>query len=175
VGTPAIGGDVQPGMKTRIVLTSILLAVAACGAAETTSTEPAAAGADSVTIVENGGCAMMGPNCATWTLHPDGSFTLSRTGEEGVVEEAAIDPATAAELFDEIASTDLDTFVDGLGPGECLACVDGIDTRVEITMPGGLTVLDSAEVGFDDSALFVLVDEARSAMAAAAELPIEQR
>ena len=162
-------------MKTRILPIAILLAVTACGAGETATTEPAAGGIDSVTIVENGGCAMMGPNCATWTLLPDGTFTLSRTGEEGVVEEASIDPATAGELFDELAATDFETFVDDLGPGECLACVDGIDTRVEIPTPGGLTVLDSAEVGFDDSTLFVLVEEARSAMAAAAQLPIEQR
>jgi hypothetical protein len=175
VGTPVVGADVEPDMKTRILPIAILLAVVACGAGETTPTEPAAAAIEAVTIVENGGCAMMGPNCATWTLRPDGTFTLSRTGEEGVVEEAAIDAATATELFDELADTDLETFVDGLGPGECLACVDGIDTRVEIATPDGLTVLDSAEVGFDDSTLFVLVEEARSAMAAAAELPIERR
>lgn len=159
-------------MKPTLLLSAlVVLTLAACGQDAAAPVE----GPTAVTIIENGGCAMMGPNCATWTLSPDGSFTLSRTGEDGVVAESSISAETAQELFDEIASTDMETFIASLGEGSCQACVDGIDTRVEIEGPAGQTVLDSTEVGFDESPLFVLMDEVRSAMQEAAELPIEQR
>lgn len=157
--------------RTPLFALTLVVALAACG-------PDAAAPADrpdAVTIIESGGCAMMGPNCATWTLHPDGSFSLSRSGEDEVVAESSINADTARELFDEIATTDMDAFMESLGPGTCMGCVDGIDTRVEIEGSSGQIVLDSTQVGFDDSPLFILIDEVQSEMAQAAELPMETR
>lgn len=119
---------------------------------------------------------MIGPNCPTYVLGIDGSFTLHRTGNDEVEAEGSIDQDLTRRLFDEIAVTDLDHLMSTLGPGECRACVDGIDTRVEIDFGDRATVLDSTVHRFDQGIeLFRLVSSVAVELTLAAELTPEAR
>jgi hypothetical protein len=167
-------------MKYPLLL--LVLVAAACGvpAATTGDTSPptsAGAGSgDSITFVMDGGCMMMGPNCPTYELMPGGEFSLRRTGGADIEATGSIDPQVARDLWDVVRSTDFDDLTASLGPGECRACVDGIDTRMIIKSGDTEHVLDSTQVEFDQTvALFALTEEAVAAMSNAAALEIETR
>lgn len=168
--TPAI---VVARRTSFVVVAIAAVLLVACGAGVA---DEAVATPDTIKIVQEGGCRMMGPNCPTYELHRDGQFALFRTGEPEVVSEAEIDSATADEVWSQVARTDVAALVERAGPGECQACVDGVDTVIEYALGGEVVRLASTDIAFDGAEpFFVVFGEAISAMANTAPMPIETR
>ena len=100
-----------------------------------------------VTIADDGGCYMMGPNCATYIVYSNGTVELYRTRVEGPPEETTIvDVALLDKIRDLLASTDLDALHASLPEGEVTAAYDGVDTTFTYAMPDGEAVFASAVV-----------------------------
>lgn len=164
-------------MTKRIIPSLLAVAVlAACGGAavSTTSIDP---GSLTVTIVERGGCEMMGPNCRVYVVAGDGAFEVRRAGleDQGAVASGALDESIAALLREAVATTDLAGLGGTLPPGECRGCVDGIDYLVSIDVDGTVTTFDSVEVLFDPTEpLFTAIGDVITA-ASAVEVPIVSR
>lgn len=180
--------------KTLLVLTMVLLA-AACGDAgnDTAVATTFGAGEPTVTtaapplqpepeplvlIAETGGCYMLGPNCATIQVMSDGSFGVFRNDPADVIAvPATLDAADYTGSVDilafsqAIAATDFEELRRTLGPGECRACVDGIDYEVRFLTQAGPEDLSSADYEFDSSLdLFAELDTVIRAASAAGTL-----
>lgn len=162
-------------MKTRILSPLLLVALlAACGGAEAAAVDP---GSLTVTIVERGGCEMMGPNCRVYVVAGDGTFQVQRAGLEGqgAVASGELDASIAEFLRQAVAGTDLAGLAETLPPGECRGCADGIDYLVTIDVDGTATSFDSVEVLFDPTEpLFTAIGDVVTA-ASAVEVPILTR
>ncbi|MGH8911563.1 MAG: hypothetical protein ACRDVD_03550 [Acidimicrobiia bacterium] len=168
------------GGRPWVAAVAISLVLTACGGAGSVSTEstpqPAASGPATITIIQEGGCQMMGPNCPTYELDRDGTFRLFRTGDPAVVTESQIDAATTAEVWDQLAEVDIAALIERAGPGSCQACVDGIDTVISYTVGTEEVSLASTAIAFDTGEpFFAVINEAIEAMGATAPMPIEQR
>ncbi len=130
-----------------------------------------------LTITEDGGCFMMGPNCATYLVYSDGSVELQRTGHpDAPLDTATIDVTLVSDVTDRVAVTDLDALRESLPPGECRGCYDGTDVTFTYETPEGPAVFASVDVD-----IFVsepLLSASWSVLEAAMvdlELPIESR
>ncbi len=177
-------------MKPAFVVLAVLLA--ACGSgpggAEPTpaigQTTLPAAPTPLLMINESGGCAMMGPNCATYVLWSDGHAYLYRDrfapgppqippDPTEAETDAVIDTDIADRMAAVIADTDFSALRTRLEPGQCWGCVDGIDYQLVVFTTGGPDVLSSVEVAFDTAEpFFAAVEEARLALGRALPLPI---
>ena len=161
-----------------VAAVAISLVLAACGGADSVSTESTSLiGAPAmITVTQEGGCQMMGPNCPTYELDRDGTFRLFRTGDPQVVTEAQIDAATAAEVWEQLSEVDIAALIDRAEPGSCQACVDGIDTVISYTVGTEEVNLASTAIAFDTGEpFFAVINEAIEAMGETAQLPIEER
>ena len=163
-----------------VAAVAISLVLAACGGAASVSTEstslPGASAPAMITVIQQGGCQMMGPNCSTYELDREGTFRLFRTGDPQVVTEAQIDAATAAEVWEQLSEVDIAALIDRAEPGSCQACVDGIDTVISYTVGTEEVSLDSTAIAFDSGEpFFAVISEAIEAMGETAPMPIEQR
>ncbi len=128
-----------------------------------------------LTYATTGGCAQMGPNC--WTLVFDAGGRVDAYREPVEADEqpeatTTIDPALIdaylAAMPDDVAG-----LVDGLAPGECRGCVDGVDTIV--TLADG-TVISSVDRDLDPELdLFAATDALALAAFADLDLPLETR
>jgi len=125
----------------------------------------------------NGGCQMMGPNCATYVVYTDGTVEIFRTGESKPAEvTGAIPAAEISAYLESISDVDVDVLADEVGPGVCNACVDGIDVKLSINVDSAPIVLDSTVVSFDpEHPFFVNLDRLMVDVFAVGELPIQQR
>jgi hypothetical protein len=167
------------------------LAVTACGddsdATDTTSTESSSPGstppssADGPVLIyeATGGCQMMGPNCPRYEVFADGRVEIYRGGENEPAEvTGTVDAETVAAFLataDREAS-DFDAFVERLGEGTCLACLDGVDILLDVKINGKSQSLNSTVVSFDSSEpFFEALDTLIAEVSAVGELPIEQR
>lgn len=161
-------------MKKLLLVPAILLLASACGDAgsdvgvETTAparTSTTAAPSPIlsepvplVIIAEVGGCYMLGPNCATTLVMSDGAFGVFRNDPADVIAvpttlEGA-DYTGAADILAlsrVIAATDFAELRSTLGPGECRACVDGIDYQVRFHTENGPEDMSSTDHDFDSS------------------------
>ena len=100
-----------------------------------------------ITITEDGGCFMMGPNCATYLAYSDGSVELMRTREPGEPEATTtVDLEVIQKVQDLLASTDLEDLRAGLPEGECQGCFDGTDTIFTYETNNGQVSFASTEV-----------------------------
>jgi hypothetical protein len=134
-------------------------------------------------IAELGGCYMLGPNCATAVVMSDGSFEVFRNDPADVLampgEAAAAEfsgTIDVAPLARTMVATDFDVLRANLGPGECRACVDGIDYLVRFYTADGEEDLDSATHRFDtDLDLFAQLEAVREAVFAAGTLEVVPR
>jgi len=163
---------------------AFVLVVSACASASPgaapdhpTTTTAAPDPALVLTITEDGGCFMMGPNCATYLVYSDGSVELQRTGHPGApIDAAAIDVALVSDVADLVAATDLDALRGSLPPGECRGCYDGTDVTFTYETPEGPAMFASVDVD-----IFVsepLLSASWSVLEAAADetdLPIQAR
>ncbi len=161
------------------LLIAPLAVLAACGddsdgAPASTAAAPAV---EALRYVANGGCQMMGPNCATYVVYSDGTVEISRTGEGTPAEViGAIPAAEIAAYMDSVAGIDIDALADEVGPGTCNACVDGIDVVLTLTTADEQVVLDSTVIDFDpEHPFFVNLDLLMVDVFAVGELPILQR
>ena len=167
-----------------IPVAAFALVVSACASAapatapdeSTTTTTPP----DPVlvlTITEDGGCFMMGPNCATYLVYSDGSVKLQRTGQPGApLDMATIDDELVQDVVDRLATTDLDTLREGLPPGECRGCYDGIDVTFAYETPAGPVTFSSVDVDiFVPEPLFTATWPILDAASATTELPLATR
>ena len=156
-----------------IVVTVVL---AACGA--TSVPDP---GGDQIVIVieSSGGCAQLGPNCARTIVCGDGTVDSQRIGPAGpeLVDTGAIAVDLVVDLHRTVVMTDLAALRTRLPEGQCLGCVDGIDTSM--TFFAGEKkeeVFSSVDVELDPiepvfEAAWAVADAAR----AATEIPIVAR
>jgi hypothetical protein len=162
-------------MMTRILPSLLLVALlAACGSVEAATVDPASL---TVTIVERGGCEMMGPNCRVYVVAGDGTFQVERAGleDQGAVASGELDESIAEFLREAVAGTDLAGLAETLPPGECRGCADGIDYLVTVDVDGTVTTFDSVEVLFDPTEpLFTAIGDVIAA-ASAVEVPILSR
>ena len=128
-----------------------------------------------VTITEDGGCFMMGPNCATYLVYSDGSVELMRTRELGEPEATTtVDPDAIQEVTDLLASTDPETLRASLPEGECQGCFDGIDTTFTYETTDGQVSFASTEVELVLSeSLFAATWQVRNAAAENLELGMQ--
>lgn len=165
-------------MRLLTALFSLSL-FAACGDDTKTATTQTAAGEriETLRYETNGGCQMMGPNCATYVVYSDGTVEIYRTGENLPAEVKGSIPAAELEAFIEsIENTDFDGLLAEVGPGTCNACVDGIDAIVTITFESGPVTLDSTVVNFDPAhPLFANLEVLMHDVRAVGELEIQQR
>ena len=174
--------------RSAVLLLVALALPSACGddagggAATSDSTAPAAtepATPEEVFRYEaNGGCQMMGPNCATVVIYSDGKVEVYRSGENQPAELTAELPEGEIDAFLEgAASVDFTALADEVGPGTCNACVDGIDVVLTMALPDGQVQLDSTVVNFDPANDFFADVETlvADAVAVAGELPIVSR
>jgi hypothetical protein len=172
--------DVEWGMHRIALLPLVLITFAACGdnTAEPASTGPTPSApsssptgvvpdGDPVVVYESlGGCQMMGPNCPKFMIYANGAVEVYRGGENKGAELAgAIDPSTLAAFTTAAEAEDYDALIARLPAGTCQACVDGVDTKVTLTMGGTTRTLDSTVVGFAETeplfvALNALIDAA---------------
>ncbi|MDO9175425.1 MAG: hypothetical protein Q7V62_11525, partial [Actinomycetota bacterium] len=79
----------RPAFRAALAVIGISL-LAACGSdsdsgsSDTTTAPPAPV--EALRYEANGGCQMMGPNCATWVVYTDGRVEIFRTGENAPAE-----------------------------------------------------------------------------------------
>lgn len=153
-------------MKLTTTLLALALVVAGCGieseprTATTAATGPTTTSAtqpipeDAIVLEADvvGGCFMMGPNCARYVVRGDGSVETYRLGADPaeLVGTGAIDPVLVSDLWVEVTETDMEALRASLGPGECQACVDGVDTELVLTVDGQSWSFSSADVDFDE-------------------------
>ena len=171
-------------MSIRLVLLlAVLMTVAACGGSVETSTTttraPATVPPDVAVLSADlvGGCFMMGPNCVRYVVYGDGTVEAYRLAGLGAQLEgtAGMDPDLVAELWNEIARTDMEALRTRLGPGQCYACVDGIDTKLTLTVGDQSFFFDSAEVEFDRTEpVFALVDTIIGQASSLLDIPVVQ-
>jgi hypothetical protein len=166
-------------------LVACLTVVAACGddsssssndtAAPTTTAAPAEK-VEGVRYEVNGGCMMMGPNCATYVIYTDGTVEIYRTGENQPAEVTGSIPAEEiAAYLDSVKDVDFQALATEVGPGTCNACVDGTDAKVTIGLDEEV-VLDSTVINFDpEHPFFKALDSLMQDVYAVGELPIQQR
>ncbi len=184
--------DVESGMHRIALLSLALLTFAACG---DNTTEPAAASptpstaspaptsvvpdGDPVVVYESlGGCQMMGPNCPKYMIYANGAVEIYRGGEEKAAElVGAIDPADLAAFTKAAEAEDYDVLIGRLPAGSCQACLDGVDTKVTLTMGGQLRTLDSTVVAFAETEPFFVALNAliETASAKTGTLPVVTR
>ncbi len=152
---------------------SVVLVTTACASEPTPTTSAHTSPSIIVTVAEEGGCFMMGLNCATYHIWNDGTVDLFRTGDpDHLVHTTTIDPSLVARIADELATTDLASLRTTLPEGECRGCYDGID----IDFWYGSTGFSSVDVELVKSEpLFDVTWEAFEAAAASTELPVEAR
>ncbi len=173
--------------RAALLITTSLVALAACGddATSTSSDSTAAAPSETTTPAEravglryevNGGCQMMGPNCATFVIYTDGTVEIYRTGENAPAEVTGSIPAAEISAYlDSIKDVDFQALAEEVGPGTCQACVDGVDTKVTIGLDEEV-LLDSTIVNFDiENQFFANLDSLMQDVYAVGELPIQQR
>jgi hypothetical protein len=173
----------QTHMKIRCALVAVLMTAAACGGSTTSTTTSTTASPtvppDAAVLRADlvGGCFMMGPNCVRYVVYGDGTVEAFRLVGQGAQLEgtAGIDPDIVAELWNEMGRTDMEALQARLGPGECFACVDGIDTKLTLTVGAESWFFDSAEVEFDRrEPLFALVDAIISQASSILDIPVVQ-
>jgi hypothetical protein len=168
-------------LRRVAVLVLPLAVLAACGddsndsEASPTSTEAPAT--EALRYVANGGCQMMGPNCATYVVYTDGKVEIFRTGENTPAEVTGAIPAGEIEAYlESVADVDVAALTDEVGPGTCNACVDGIDVVLTLALGDEEVVLDSTIVNFDpEHPFFENLDLLMADVFAIGELPIQQR
>ena len=126
---------------------------------------------------------MMGPNCSTTVVMPDGSFRVFRTDPVDVLAVPA-DPTQAElsghldvrDLAEAIAATDFDALTTQLGAGTCNGCVDGIDLYVRFYTDSGAVDLDSRQYGFDSAVeVFRSLELVQMGISESGDLEIMQR
>lgn len=138
---------------------------------------------DSETVVfsvrENGGCMMMGANCARYELHADGNFNLYRVDSTNSEQSGRVSTDIMLAWLSLAESLDFPALKERLDAGICRACVDGIDLQYVITLKAGrdAVTLNSAEYGFShEEPFFAASDRLYRAMAETAQLrPISSR
>lgn len=166
-------------------LVACLSAVAACGDDSSSSSDATNAPTTTVAPAEkvegvryevNGGCQMMGPNCATYVIYTDGTVEIYRTGENLPAEVTGSIPAEEiAAYLDSVKDVDFQALATEVGPGTCNACVDGVDMKVTIGLDESV-VLDGTVINFDpENPFFVALDSLMQDVFAVGELPIQQR
>lgn len=165
-------------------LVACLTAAAACGDDSSsssatdgpTTTVAPAEKVEGVRYEVNGGCQMMGPNCATYVIYTDGTVEIYRTGENLPAEVTGSIPAEEiAAYLASVKDVDFQALATEVGPGTCNACVDGVDMKVTIGLDEPV-VLDSTVVNFDpENAFFKALDSLMQDVFAVGELPIQQR
>ncbi len=174
-------------MPSRPVFAVLLVVLAACG--DSGGPEPVAAEPiPVVAVVEDGGCAMMGPNCMTALVWSDGTVHLHRSralsGPDPISALVAAEPelvlavpSAPIDAFREtVAAADLERLRARLGPGTCNACVDGIDLTVHAATASGVVTFSSAQVRFEPSEpFFVALGDVWQTVRAAGSLPLLQR
>jgi len=130
-----------------------------------------------VTIVDEGGCFMMGPNCATYRVYTDGTVELTRTGGSGAVEATTtVDVKLVDAIRDLVATEDLEALRAGLPEGEMTAAYDGVDTSFIYAYPQGDVAFASAVVELVASEpLFAATWKIRDLAAGAMDLPLQTR
>ena len=119
---------------------------------------------------------MMGPNCVRYVAESDGSVSVYRlVGPEAeLVDAITIDPTLVENLIMAVAAADFDALRSRLGPGECRACYDGIDTEVTFVVDGAAVAFNSVDVEFDTSEPVFAALDAVIAAASVVETPLEQ-
>lgn len=161
-------------MPNRLMIMVTVL-LTACGA--TSIPDP---GADQIVIVieSSGGCAQLGPNCARTIVYGNGTVETHRIGPAGpeLVDTGAIAVDLVVDLNRAVATADLAALRARLPEGECLGCVDGIDTTMTFVAGNKVEVFSSVEVELDPNdpvfdAAWAVADAAR----AATEIPIVAR
>ena len=166
--------------RTVALVVVPLAILAACGddadesRATTTLATPAV---EALRYVSNGGCQMMGPNCATYVVYTDGAVEILRTGENTPAEVIGAIPAAEIQAYlESVADVDVDALADEVGPGTCNACVDGIDVVLTITIDDEPVMFDSTVMNFDpEHPFFVNLELLMVDVFAVGELPIQQR
>ncbi len=137
-------------------------------------------GADQIVIVieSSGGCAQIGPNCDRIVVYGDGTVQEHRISAAGpeLVDTGAIAVDLVVDLHRTMATTDLAALRAQLPEGQCLGCVDGIDTTMTFLAGDKEEVFSSVEVNLDPTepvfeAAWVVADAAR----VATEIPIVAR
>ncbi len=94
-----------------------------------------------------GGCDMIG-SCPDQTLWNDGRWArwqLDRSEGFYDVTFGSVAPEAAATLAARFEETDFDELRDRLGPGTCHACVDGINSNVDIHVGGDVVSFSDVE------------------------------
>ncbi len=163
---------------TGVITIGLLISACASATTDTTTTvTPTDPDTVVVTIIDEGGCFMMGPNCPTYVVHADGTVELVRTGGTGEVEATT---TVDVELVDTIralvATTDLETLRSTLPEGELTAAYDGVDTTFVYGTPDGEVGFSGAVVELVESEpLFAATWKVRRLTAASIELPLETR
>jgi hypothetical protein len=161
-------------MPNRLMI-MVTVILAACGA--TSVPDP---GADQIVIVieSSGGCAQLGPNCARTIVYGDGTVETHRIGPAGpeLVDTGAIAVDLVVALHRTVVMTDLAALRTRLPEGQCLGCVDGIDTSMTFFAGEKQEVFSSVDVELDPiepvfEAAWAVADAAR----AATEIPIVAR
>jgi hypothetical protein len=176
---------IRSEISRALLIATALVALAACGDDATSSDGTTAAPVETTAVAEkvvglryeaNGGCQMMGPNCATFVIYTDGTVEIYRTGENAPAEITGSIPADEITAFlDSVDGVDFQALAEAVGPGTCQACVDGIDAKVTIS-PDEEVLLDSTIVNFDpENEFFAALDSLMQDVYAVGELPIQQR
>lgn len=169
----------RPLLRATLAVLGVSL-LAACGSDSDSSsadTTTAPAPVEALRYEANGGCQMMGPNCATYVVYTDGSVEIFRTGENAAAEvTGSIPEAEISAWLESVADVDVDALTAEVGPGTCQACVDGIDVKLTIGLADGPVVLDSTVTNFDPTnPFFSNLESLMADVSAVGELPIQQR
>lgn len=137
-------------------------------------------GADQIVIVieSSGGCAQLGPNCDRIVVYGDGTVEAHRIGPAGpeLVDTGAIAVDLVVDLNRIMATTDLAALRVRLPEGQCLGCVDGVDTMMTFLAGDKEEVFSSVEVNLDPTEpVFEAAWAVADAAHVATEIPIVAR
>ena len=167
-------------LTRALAAATCILSLAACGddakSSNAETTAPAAR-VEGLRYENNGGCQMMGPNCATYVIYTDGSVEISRSGENLPAEIVGNIPAAEINAWlDSVKDVDFAALATEVGPGTCNSCLDGVDSKLVIGLDSGPVALDSTVINFDpENPFFVNLEKLMTDARAVGELPLQQR
>jgi hypothetical protein len=151
------------GMRTLTVIAILTVVLAGCASpndvasGSSNTTEPTTTTSTTTippvptlvfTVELDGGCMMMGPNCAGYRFFSDGTVELYRTNQDtdAAEHDSTIDMSLVSAVSEELGSVDLTELRAMLPEGECRGCYDGIDTTYIYERTDGQTEFDSTKV-----------------------------
>lgn len=105
-------------------------------------------------IAGSGGCAWGRNRCQQHQIFDSGKFVTKRLGTDIILASGQVDKDLMEKWQKTTDYQRLYKIFESLGEGQCLSCLDGIDTYYWIYTPDGILTVDSLSKGFNSDKFF---------------------